>query len=246
MRKSGAEMEKKMIGELKKGWKLIFYGISKTMNLAFMAAFAVIGIVLEIMIVVGQAGGGHFLGIYSALDLGAVFLFCAVLFPGQLATSLDVSLLAQASPYKKKLQTDIACALTMWGSLAAMAVIVIIRLIGAAVAPGQAEVILGRIPVAGTIGFVLILFSGVMYKFFVLSLIIIYLTMLGGGIVLGILDTMGKISGMFGSGLPAAAFVLLAFAFVLAGCGLQRLITRAAYKRPLSKYAFGAAAQKAV
>lgn len=236
-----------MMCELKKGWKLAFYGISKTANLVFMAAFAVIGILLEVMTVADQAGGGgHFSGIYTVLDLGAVFLFCAIMLPGQLATSLDVSLLAQASPYKKKLQTDIACALTMWSSLAAMAVIVIIRLIGAAVAPGQAEAILGQLPVAGTIGFVLILFSGVLYKFFVLSMIILYVIVFAGGMGLGILDTMGKFSGMFGSGLPAAASVLLAFAFVLAGCGLQWLITRAAYKRPLSKYAFGAAAQKEV
>lgn len=234
-----------MIRELKKGWRLAFYGISKTMNFIFMAAFALIGILLEIVIVAAQAvGESVFVGMYSALDLGAVFLFCAAMFPGQLATSLDMSLLAQASPYKKKLQTDMTCALTLWGNMAAMAVIAVIRVIGAAAVPERAAVLLGQIPVAGAIGFVLILFCGSIYKFFVLSVIIIYVAMFAGGVSYGLLAAMGKFSEISVPAIPAAAAVLIAFAFIWAGSGLQWLITRAAYKRPLSKYAFGAAARK--
>lgn len=171
-------------------------------------------------------------------------MFCAAMFPGQLVTSLDVSLLAQSSPYKKKLQTDYVCLLALFGNLAAMAVIVVIRLIGAVAAPEQSSVLLGMLPVIGAIGFLLILYSGVMYKFFIFSLITLYVIMLVGGSYVGFWVGMGKTFDVSLGSLPASASILLSFVFVIAGCGMQYLITKAAYKRPLSKYVFGASMRK--
>lgn len=234
-----------MLNDLKKGYRLVPYGVSRTMNLVFMVFFALLGAFLEVLIALGQTNGHFFSGLNTFIDLGAVFLFCAVMFPGQLVTSLDVSLLAQASPYKRKLQTDMASLVTLFGNLAAMAVIVTIRLVIASLFSEQASAVLGTLPLLGLVGFALIVYSGLMYKFFVISIIVLYVVMVIGGVYSGFGAAMGNSSDLSQiMSLPTHVAILLCFVLVLAGSGLQYLITRLAYKRPLSKYAFGSAIRK--
>lgn len=94
-----------MKNDLAKGFQLMRFCLSKYTNFIMMVVFFCLGLTMELLESSGavpQRSGGYF-----PIGIGAIFLVCTAIFPPQMAVSLDVCLMAQASPYKKKLQTSI-------------------------------------------------------------------------------------------------------------------------------------------
>jgi len=221
--------------------RLMKYGMSAKQCFGTMILFMVIGIVMEMLTVLGAGG----LVWNTTLDFGAIFLYSAAMYPAQVLMSLDISGLVQASPYKKRIQTGAMSFASLCGNLAAMVILLLLRALGAYMAPERAPLIWGTLPAIGIAGFALSIMGALMYKFYVLSVIalaVIFGTF--GGMIryqeeTGIENAAGILSGM---SLPAA--IAFCFAIIFLGNAIQYLVARALYKRPFSKGAFGSAAGK--
>ena len=70
------------------------YGMGLKQCIGTMILFAGIGIVFEMLIVLGE--GGQYLN--RALYFGALFMYSAAMYPAQVLMTLDISGLVQASP----------------------------------------------------------------------------------------------------------------------------------------------------
>ena len=94
---------KKKISDL---FCLMKCGLSFKSQVAFGILFLILGSVWEVFPILGEV---------NMIDMGSVFLFCAVMFPTQMLISLDISEMAQTSPYKKALQTSIPAKISACG-----------------------------------------------------------------------------------------------------------------------------------
>lgn len=235
-----------MMNDLKRAWKLIPFGISKTFILVCMVVFVVLGIGFEVAAALDAISFRKGVGFTSSIDIGAVLLFCTAMFPGQLLSSLDVSLIAQSSSLKKKLQVKLTCLMTLVGNVAVMAVIILIRLAVAARMPENFPEIMAALPSIALMGLLLTVYAGMIYKFFLLSMLLLYAAMMGLGIYTGISLAMSSElpSAEWLQALSVTVTIPLSFVLLAVGTGLQYLITNALYKRPFSKNAFGSAGRK--
>ncbi len=220
--------------------RLIKYGMSVKQSIGTMILFILIGIAMEMVTVLGA--GGLFLN--GGLDFGAVFLYSATLVPAQILMTLDISGMVQASPYKRKIQTGAMSFASLCGNLAAMLILLLIRGLGACIMPENASLIWSTLPVIGVMGFGLSIMGALMYKFYILSIIVLagVFGTLGGMIRYQgrmEMDVPGILTGMT---LPAA--IVFCFAMIFLGNGIQYLVVRAIYKRPFSRGAFGSAIGK--
>ena len=193
-------------------------GLSFKSQVALGILFLILGSVWEVFPIFGTV---------NVIDLGSVFLFCAVMFPTQMVISLDMSEMVQT-----------AC-----GGLLMLAWATLLK--GIAYATGNISGNLGwQLLQIGIWMFFLMIFNGVCYKFFIISVIIMYSLMFGLGMSAGI-ATFGK-GGMM-SGLvhihPVLA-VVLDIGLILLGALAEYGITSLFYKFPLSKAAFGAAMKR--
>ena len=222
---------------LKKGINLIRYGAAFKMNLVLYVIMFVLGIVAEIV-----NSQMCINGIVMVFDVGAVFLLCASCFPGQMTLSTDLSALVQTSPHKKNIQTTMMTEMNLTFSLAAMTLIVIIRLIMCTVThTGLTEGLGDLWYTAGIVEFVLLIFFSVCYKYFILSMAVMYVILLAVGWGLGFARVVGVITPTM---LHPLVSVLVSYVLLLAGAILGNLSSRLIYKKNLSKIAFGAAVQK--
>ena len=143
--------------------------------------FLILGSVWEVFPILGEV---------NMIDMGSVFLFCAVMFPTQMLISLDISEMAQTSPYKKALQTSIPAKISACGGLLMLAWATLLK--GIAYATGNISGNLGwQLLQIGIWMFFLMIFNGVCYKFFIISLIIMYSLMFGLGMSAG-MASFGK------------------------------------------------------
>ena len=224
---------------LKKGIDLIRYGAAFKMNLVLFVLMFVLGIVFEI------AGFGMQINEnFKVIDLGAVFLLCTAAFPAQMTLSVDLSALAQTSPHKKNIQTSMVTEMNLVFSLLATTFLVAIRLIMCAINhTGFTEGLGDLWCTAGIVGFLLLLFFAVCYKYFILSMVVMYLILIAVGSGLGFAVGSGAIPTMTVILHPLVS-VTVCYAFVLVGAVLGNLISRLLYKKNLSKIAFGSAMQR--
>lgn len=224
---------------LKKGISLIRYGAALKLNLVLFVMISVLGIVAEILNYQMCIFGGA-----MVFDLGAVFLLCAAMFPGQMTLSVDLAALVQTSPHKKNIQTTMMTEMNIVCGLIAMTSIVVIRLIMCAVTgTGLAEGLGNLWYTAGIVEFALLIFFAVCYKYFILSMAVMYLFLIVTGACIGF---------AMGSGIISSAQLILhplgsltvSYVLLFAGTFLGNLVSRLLYKKNLSKIAFGAAVQK--
>jgi len=206
-----------------------------------MLLFILIGIVMEMVTLLGE--GGVFLT--GSLDFGAIFLYSAAMYPAQILMTMDISGMVQASPYKKRIQTGAMSFVSLCGNLAALLILLLLRGLGACIMPENAPLIWSTLPAIGIMGFALSIMEALMYKFYILSIIVLagvfgtVGSMVSYQVEMGTEAVPGILTGMT---LPAA--VLFCFAMILLGNGIQYLVVRALYKRPFSRGAFGSAAGK--
>lgn len=91
----------------------------------------------------------------------------------------------------------------------------------------------------GMWAFVVLFFTGVCYKFFVVSMIIMYILVIGAGLLVGILQFLIP-KGFIHPLVAIVADIVL----VLTGGVIQYGLMKLFYKFPLSKAAFGATAKR--
>ena len=97
-----------------------------------------------------------------------------------------------------------------------------------------------KLLMTGMWAFVILLFTGVCYKFFVISMIVIYIFMFGAGMLLKIGLHFFVPKGLIHPLVAIVADIVL----VLTGGVIQYGLMKLFYKFPLSKAAFGAAIKR--
>lgn len=213
---------------------MIKYSLSMKMNITMAVLFFLLGLAMELY----QAFWVTDTVSEGVIPFGAVFMICTAMFPSQMLVSLDVSLMAQASAYKKKLQTSLSTLMILIGNLVMFTLILIIRMIGVAVTPGATLEMMHILPV-GIFSALIILYSGIVYKFFIMSIIVLYAILAGFGGYIGYMTGSGQLVGGYGGlGLGTATDIILSYVLIFVAAGIGYLISLAVYKFPLSRYAF--------
>lgn len=226
-------------GTLKTGVALIKYGINLKINMAAMVLFTLLGIGMEWLLVFVFPSRQWVWGMW--LDVGAVLLFCAAMYPSQILMSLGLSSMVEGSCYKKKLHTSVPVLISMGGNLAAVAVILLIRGLGAWRAPERASELILDMAGVGLLVLAIDILAAFIYKFFYLSMVIY--------VAVGV--CFGTVSGFYAAvkeeiphvlpewHINAYGAVVFCLAMVFLGGALQYMVYVAVYKRPFSKAAFG-------
>ena len=217
--------------QLSKGWKLRGYGLGVKTQRAFCIIFLIAGTLLKLFPLETE---------YMAIDVGAVFLFCSAMFPAQMVMSLDMSQMVQASPYKKKLQTSIPAKMTTVGILIMFGWSMFLQVISCMISGKNFADQGVKLLMTGMWAFVILLFTGICYKFFVVSMIVMYIFIFGAGMLLEIGLHFFIPKGFIH---PLVAIVE-DIALILIGGVIQYGLMRLFYKYPLSKAAFGAAIRR--
>jgi len=210
-----------MFNELKNAYKLVQYGLSIKKQLGFAIMFALIGIAVEI-----ASKGSQFIGAFYVV-LSGLFIY-------QMIISSDVSTLVQSSPYKKKIQCFYPLIAIIPWTYIAFTIVVLIHMFftKSADAQGYREYSM-NILLIGMMLFISMIYFGVSYKYFVLSTILMCVSV---GVLMSAMGFISrKGSSLFDSyGLCVAlAYLLLTIGSVLSG-----VISRLLYKKDLSKMAF--------
>lgn len=224
---------------LKTGVSLVKYGINFKTNIAMMIFFALVGAGAECMIVFAFLSAQQVWGLW--LDIGALLLLCAAMFPSQILMSAGLSAMVQGSTYKKKLHTAIPVLMSMGGNLAAVAVVLLIRALGAWMVPERAsELIMGMAGV-GLLVLGIDILAAFIYKFFYLSMVI-YVSLCicfgaASGYSTAVEGAVSRILPEWHINAPGAVVFCLAMVFL--GGALQYMVYAAVYKHPFSKAAFG-------
>lgn len=217
--------------QLSKGWKLSGYGLGVKTQRAFCIIFLIVGTLFKLFPLETE---------YMAIDVGAVFLFCSAMFPAQLVMSLDMSQMVQASPYKKKLQTSIPAKMTTAGILIMFGWSMFLQVISCVITGKNFADQGVKLLMTGMWAFVILLFTGVCYKFFVISMIIMYILVIGAGMLVGIAQQFFIPKGFIHPLVAIVADIVL----ILTGGVIQYGLMKLFYKFPLSKAAFGAAIKR--
>ena len=221
-----------MFEQVKYGLKLVKYGLTFKMQMAFSVIFLVFGAVVEYF------GRGMNM-------LGGFYIVLSAMFIIQLIISMDLSTMVQTSPYKKKLQTSIPILTCTPIMLFSYTVVVLIRLYYIYLDPARSENPENQGAVkAGLMAIILLLFfvsayMGVCFKYFLLSLMGLMIVVFPISFVFNIpriFEAIDKI--------PTVAIVAAGYVLIIAGQGISYLLTRLTYKKDLSKYAFGAAMKR--
>ena len=217
--------------QLSKGWKLRGYGLGAKTQRAFCIIFLIVGTLFKLSPLETE---------YMGIDVGAVFLFSSAMFPAQLVMSLNMSQMVQASPYKKKLQTSIPAKMTTAGVMIMLGWSIFLQVISCMISGKNFADQGVKLLMTGMWAFVILLFTGVCYKFFVVSMIVMYIFIFGAGMLweIGLHFFIPK--GFIHPLVAIVADIVL----VLTGGVIQYGLMKLFYKFPLSKAAFGAAAKR--
>ena len=217
--------------QLSKGWKLRGYGLGAKTQRAFCIIFLIVGTLFKLSPLETE---------YMGIDVGAVFLFSSAMFPAQLVMSLNMSQMVQASPYKKKLQTSIPAKMTTAGVMIMLGGSIFRQVISCMISGKNFADQGVKLLMTGMWAFVILLFTGVCYKFFVVSMIVMYIFIFGAGMPLEIGLHFFIPKGFIHPLVAIVADIVL----VLTGGVIQYGLMKLFYKFPLSKAAFGAAAKR--
>ena len=218
-----------MINDLKLGFKLMKYGHSAKLSIIGSIVLAVFGLVFCVISIA-----------VSVSFPGGYFLMMSVLLLLQLISTVNAANLVQTSPMKKKLQTSVPALFSVLLMLAAYLFNVVVAAISACAKPEAIKFFCTQIISTAVIMGVIMLYYGVVYKYFVASTV---------GFFIIFMFVYPSYSGneLYWSFMPFAEswqnFVLTAVIGlgIILVCGvLQYLISLAVYKAPISKRALGA------
>lgn len=210
-----------MLSELKNAYKLVQYGLSLKKQLGFAALFAGIGIVLEIVTQGRQSTGAFY------IVLSGLFIY-------QLIISSDVSTLVQSSPYKKKIQCFYPIiAVVPWTYITFTIIAVIHGLFAKAGGERLIREHAMNIFLIGCFLFVTMIYFGVTYKFFVVSTVLMVISITIPITVVNILSREG--SAFFDS---YGRCVAIAYVLLTLGSIGAYILSQITYKYELSSLAF--------
>ena len=236
-------MMKNLLKEISLGFKAVRYGFQLKSNIAMVIIFFILGILSDIFC--GGTALSYFGGIY--MSIGAIV-------PMQLICSLGVSSIAKTSPKRKHMETFIPTACSTITMLVVYTVLVIIKGILCQLNPENAKVISSQLIAVGITCAVILIYCGVVYKHFVISMILLIGAMsIGGGytgVMLATVDELEGGSSLLTANIPFStsfgAATLAGYVLVLIGGFLCLLLTNLFYKHEMSKWAYGAALRKAM
>ena len=210
-----------MFSELKNAYKLVQYGLSLKKQLGFAVLFAAIGLVLEVVTQGRQS-------------IGAFYIVLSGLFIYQLIISSDVSTLVQSSPYKKKIQCFYPIiSVVPWTYITFTIIAVIHGLFAKAGGKELTQTHAQNIFLIGCFLFVTMIYFGVTYKFFVVSTVLMCVSILIPITAVNILSRSG--STLFDS---YGKCVAIAYILLTIGSLGGYLLAQITYKYELSKLAF--------
>lgn len=221
---------------IKTGLRLTRYGMSLKMNVGIGVLYFILGIILEVVWMISGRESG-LLNSWN-FDLGAVFLACSAMIPVQLFLSVDVAQLAQTSPLKKKLQTNMAALVSLVNNLLVFTLILLIRLVWFFVQPELGgEAFAGLVPSVLFIFFCLI-YSPFLYKYFVATLFVLVGFVFCYNFVVSYLTYSGI--ELFPQ-IPVMAQIPIYYVLIMGAAAINYGFSCILYRRPFSKNAFGAA-----
>lgn len=226
--------------DIMKAFKLMRYGVMVKGNFLMMVIFFIAGTVLEMMgfgvqIEDATSSYGRF--------IGSVFILCAAMFPGQLLVSTSLASLVQTSSYKKRIQTSMLAKLNVFCNFTAVTWIVFLRLVHGLVYHEDMAGQMDSLLLTGLFVLLFNLFGIIMYKYFVASIfIIVFFSM-----------TFQMLDNWLSGGYAPAVFHLhpllavgFSYGMLIVGGLLSYWISKAVYKKELSRIAFGTAAAKQI
>lgn len=234
-------MMKNLLKEISLGFKTLRYGFQLKSNIALVVIFFGLGLVTEIF-----SGGEIFYG-------GLYMTICGIV-PMQLICSLGVSDFAKTSPKRAHMETFIPSACATVTMLVSYTILVIIKGIFCYLNPeNAAEISYQLIMCAGCCAMMLI-YCGVVFKHFIISMILLIGTMTVLVSYTGIMRVIEQDAGesfIFGiqsnSTFPHFGVAIIAgYLLVLIGGFLCWLLSKLFYKHEMSKFAYGAALRKAM
>lgn len=221
-----------MKDDFAKAVRLLRFSVGRGVNTALFVWFFLLGLVMESVESFGVIKSFEF----PPVDAGSIFLVCTALFPSQMLLSVGTSTMVQTSVCKKKLQTSMHTVFLSIGVTVMFTLILALRLSGL-FAQGLSFDELNILPV-GIFAAVIMIYSGFVYKFFVLSVIVLYGVMMGYGAVSGYWFAKGEGFVQFRPGIGSAAVnIALCYGLIAAAAGVEHLIARRLYRLPLSGYA---------
>ena len=202
-----------MIEQLKLGFKMMRYTFGIKMCVIIGAIFLVLGLAMECLPPGMSMGGGAFV------------MVCGM-WPAQLIYSLAVSNMVKTSKYAKAMETSVPTSVCFVPFVLCYIVIILFKLPRLS---GATEEMLGcmsaELIVCACIAAGLMVFCGIAFKLFTLSVIIVFVLCCSSGILLDV----------FSVSMPFGMAVIIGFAILVAGALLQYVLSCLLYKIPLAK-----------
>ena len=235
-------MMKNALKEIKLGFQLLKYGFQVKANVVMVLMFCVLGIVMEF------ATGG--ITMY-----GGMFILISGIVPMQMICSVGVSDLAKISSKRKKLETSVAILSTTMVTLIAYGMTLLVKGFFYMKNPGLGGLISNQLFLTAIVGAIFLIYSGLVYKHFVISMIVLIVALMVIGaysslsmLILNYDEEIAEITMATKDaalGLPYGVSALLGIGIILLGGVVCWLLTKAFYKHEMSKMAFCAALKKA-
>lgn len=176
---------------MKEDWKIIKLcyrcGLQKRMMTILALGFFIFGLIFEGFslseILMNQAADGGaevevVTDVSFRVNVSGFYLMLVAMYIGQVILSADVSKLVQSSPYKKAIQTKYLMTIITVISFVAYTFLVAIRVVGCSFieSPVYKTALIRDVVVVGIAGFLIILYSSMIYKYYVLSLVVVFIT----------------------------------------------------------------------
>lgn len=222
-----------MMKDLKLAFHMIKFGYGIKTNLILCAVMLILGFTVELLSRGINWIGGFF--IIGSVMYGVQFLYCA-----------SLSDLVLSSPYRKRLQTTMPTMVNLVMNLLVFTVLIVSRMIWIFIYPEKRVEILWGLFFVALMSVLLSAYIGIAFKYFVASMLIIcFISGVFGAAnnILRITTEETEIMRDLWLFQPAAAIVTV-YLMILAGAGLQYVISLAIHKKPLSKRAQGAAMKR--
>lgn len=175
--------------------------------------------------------------IFNVADgMGAYLLLLVAIYPAQLVNSVHGSQLVQSSPYRKTIMTSLPTVVTFCSSIVLYLVVIGIEGIRVCMTPESMEYSTRMILGCGVMVMFLDIYVGIVYKYFVLSAIMMGASMISFYYLAGIIGKGTALSQFFLK-IPMPAAIAIGLCFALLGGPLQYGVSLLVYKKPISRRA---------
>lgn len=176
--------------------------------------------------------------------LGIFFMMMAPVFVSQTLYSLCMSDLVMASPRAKQIQTSLACFADLVITLASVSLVIFLKIVETKLYPEDKENILRIFAYICLMMILIHVYMAFVFKYYALSVVLLLIVVWPSSFAMGYQSVGGVYFLMNFMPTSLGIGILLAYASVVIGVGLECLIARLLYRVPLSKYAQGMTLRK--